>query len=67
MKYKALFGLLPPLTHWFMALAVLFSLIGINPASAAPAGTALQFNGTNEYVTFGNRSHCYVTNIPKIK
>jgi hypothetical protein len=39
-----------------MALAMLFSLIGTNPAKAAPAGTALQFNGTNEFVTFGNTS-----------
>ncbi|MBK7319521.1 LamG-like jellyroll fold domain-containing protein [Candidatus Villigracilis affinis] len=37
-------------------LSMLFSALGIPVQSvlAAPAGTALQFNGTNQHVTFGN-------------
>src|SRR6266498_2433749 len=36
-------------------ISLLLSTIGIPlNAFAAPAGTALQFNGTNQYVTFGN-------------
>ena len=37
-------------------LSMLFSALGIPAQSvlAAPAGTALQFNGTNQHVTFGN-------------
>lgn len=54
MKYTVIFSRLSPLTRLLMALAVLFSSIGINPAKAAPAGTALQFNGTNQHATFGN-------------
>ena len=39
----------------FFVLAFLASQLGMNVTSAAagPAGTALQFNGTNQYVTFG--------------
>src|SRR5215216_2615340 len=40
----------------FLVLVMLFSALGLNstPALAAPAGTALQFNGSSQYVTFGN-------------
>jgi hypothetical protein len=36
-------------------IAFLTSLVGVNPTvvAAAPAGTALQFNGSNQYATFG--------------
>jgi len=37
----------------FLIFFVVISLIGSHPVSAAPAGTALQFNGTNQYATFG--------------
>src|SRR6185503_10390472 len=39
----------------FLVIVMLFSALGYNlsPAEAAPAGTALQFNGSNQYVTFG--------------
>ena len=42
----------------FLVIVMLFSALGydLSPAEAAPAGTALQFNGTNQYVTFGNTS-----------
>ena len=39
-----------------MILSMLLSAVGINPVSAAPAGTALQFNGNatdKQHVTFG--------------
>ena len=40
----------------FLVIVMLFSALGYNlsPVEAAPAGTALQFNGTNQHVTFGN-------------
>ena len=36
-----------------MILSMLFSAVGVIPVRAAPAGTALQFNGSSQYVTFG--------------
>src|SRR5687768_15871461 len=53
MKHKVLFSNISQLSQWFIILAMLFSLPGVNPVSAAPAGTALQFNGSTQYVTFG--------------
>ncbi|HET9908172.1 MAG TPA: LamG domain-containing protein, partial [Anaerolineales bacterium] len=40
----------------FLILVMLVSAMGLQatPVLAAPAGTALQFNGTSQYVTFGN-------------
>ena len=44
----------------FLAFVTIFSMllgalgVPMQQAHAAPAGTALQFNGSNEYVTFGN-------------
>ena len=39
----------------FLIIMMLVSSLGLNltSVSAAPAGTALQFNGTSQYVTFG--------------
>ena len=39
----------------FLIIVLLFSTVGLDPTpvSAAPAGTALQFNGTSQYVTLG--------------
>ena len=56
MKRNDLFSMISQLGRFFMILAMLFSLPGINPASAAPAGTALQFNGTSQYATVGSTS-----------
>lgn len=53
MKRNALFSMISQSSRFFLILIMLFSLPGINPAKAAPAGTALQFNGTSQYVTFG--------------
>ena len=41
-----------------LILVFISSLVGMMPSSAAaaPAGKALQFNGSNQYVTFGNAS-----------
>src|SRR6266498_4860519 len=40
---------------WISIFSMLLGAIGIpQTAEAAPAGTALQFNGSNQYVTFGN-------------
>ncbi|MCW5844141.1 MAG: tandem-95 repeat protein, partial [Caldilinea sp.] len=36
-----------------MILILIVAMLGMQPANAAPAGTALQFDGTNDYVTFG--------------
>src|SRR5215216_64077 len=53
MKRNILFSTISQLSQWFIILVMLFSLLGISPAKAAPAGTALQFNGSSQYVTFG--------------
>ena len=37
-----------------MILSMLLTAVGISPVSAAPKDTALQFDGTNDYVTFGS-------------
>ncbi len=44
------------LFHLFVLLSIVFSglTVPFNSAAAGPAGTALQFNGSNQYVTFGN-------------
>ena len=40
--------------YLLLSLALILSpLIGLRPTIAAPAGTALSFDGTNDYVTFG--------------
>src|ERR1700752_1814343 len=56
MHHHVFFHLVAQLTCLFLFPALLLSALGINRASAAPAGTALQFNGTSQYVTFGNTS-----------
>ena len=47
---------LPRIWNIFLVLAMLISGLSLSatPAKAAPAGTALQFNGSSQYVTFGN-------------
>jgi fibronectin type 3 domain-containing protein len=54
MKHNILFSTISRLSQWIVILSMLFSSMGVSPAKAAPAGTALQFNGSNQYVTFGN-------------
>jgi len=47
-----------------MILSVLLSAVGVNPVSAAPAGTALQFNGNatdKQNITFGTAPGLGVT------
>ena len=39
-----------------IVLILIVSMVGMQPVSAAPAGTALQFDGANDYVTFGTAS-----------
>jgi hypothetical protein len=51
---KALSGISLRVMYVLMILSMLLTAVGINSVSAAPAGTALQFNGSNQYVTFGN-------------
>ena len=43
-------------------VASLFTGIPARPVLAAPAGTGLQFDGTNDYVTFGSSASLGVTN-----
>ncbi|HSB01494.1 MAG TPA: LamG-like jellyroll fold domain-containing protein, partial [Anaerolineales bacterium] len=51
------------MSRWFSGLGNVFLIammlvssvgLDVTSVSAAPAGTALQFNGSNQYVTFGN-------------
>ncbi len=51
--YKVLISRVGKLYSILMILVMLISLVGISPVSAAPKDTALQFNGSNQYVTFG--------------
>ena len=54
MKHNLFFRTISQFSHLLVIFALLFSGFGISLANAAPAGTALQFNGTNQHVTFGN-------------
>ena len=54
MQRNFFFKMISQLSQWIVILSMLFSLVGINPAKAAPAGTALQFNGTSQYATLGS-------------
>src|SRR5688500_4588192 len=54
MNRHVFFSRASKMTRLFMVPVILLSMLGISPTSAAPAGTALQFNGTNQHVTFGN-------------
>jgi hypothetical protein len=56
MKHKILFSTISRLSQWIVILSMLFSSMGISPAKAAPAGTALQFNGSSQYATLGTAS-----------
>ena len=51
---KTLFSIGLRTIYVLMILSMLLSAVGINPVSAAPKDTALQFDGTNDYVTFGS-------------
>ena len=52
--YKAFISRLGKMYSVLMILVMLVSLVGISPVSAAPKDTALQFDGTNDHVAFGD-------------
>ena len=45
---KTLFSISLRAIYVLMILSMLLTAVGINPVSAAPAGTALRFNGTRQ-------------------
>jgi len=53
MKHNLFFRTISKFSYVLVIFTLLFSGLSISPAKAAPAGTALQFNGSSQYATFG--------------